>query len=160
MPTRIEVSTAPFPSVEPACSFPDASRGAGAGLEVLIVDDSPVTRRVLRRVMELSGLAVAQVHEAGDGAEALAQLAAHRVDLVLADVNMPTMDGVELLERMARDPGMAAIPVVVVATQMCQERLERLLRAGARCYLAKPFRPEALRDVVVQILGARAGRVA
>lgn len=132
-------------------------REAAVGLDLLVVDDSPVTRKMVRRAIGLCGLTVGQVHEAGDGAEALAQLGAHRVDLVLADINMPVMNGVELVERMARDPQLSVIPVVIVATPMSEERVERLLDTGARAYLAKPFRPEALRDVVVQILGTRGG---
>ncbi len=126
-------------------------------IELLVVDDSPVTRKMLRRAIGLCGLDVAEVHEAGDGAEALAKLAAHRVDLVLADVNMPVMNGVQLVERMTSDPSLAGIPVVIVATQMPDERVGRLLDMGARAYIAKPFRPEALREVVLQIVGARGG---
>jgi two-component system chemotaxis response regulator CheY len=124
---------------------------------MLVVDDSPVTRKMVRRAIGLCGLLVDEVHEAGDGAEALEKLAAHPVDLVLADINMPVMNGVELVERMARDPDLAGIPVVIVATPMSQARVDHLLDHGARAYLAKPFRPEALRDVVAQILGAAGG---
>lgn len=122
-------------------------------IDMLVVDDSPVTRKMVRRAIGLCGLEIGSVHEAGDGAEALAQLAAHRVDLVLADVNMPIMNGVQLVERMASDPALAGIPIVIVATQMPDERVGRLLHMGARAYIAKPFRPEALREVVLQIVG-------
>ncbi len=124
-------------------------------IELLVVDDSPVTRKMLRRAIGLCGLDVAEVHEAGDGAEALAKLAAHRVDLVLADVNMPVMNGMELVARMGQDEALSRIPVVVVATPLSEDRVERLLGAGARAYLAKPFRPEALRDVVHGLLGSK-----
>ena len=121
-------------------------------IEMLVVDDSPVTRKMVRRAIGLCGLQIGAIHEAGDGAEALAKLAAHRIDLVLADINMPVMNGIELVERMSSDPALARVPVVVVATPMSEDRIARLLDIGARAYLAKPFRPEALRDVVVQIL--------
>jgi two-component system chemotaxis response regulator CheY len=120
---------------------------------MLIVDDSPVTRKMVRRAIGLCGLEIGELHEAGDGAEALAKLAAHPVDLVLADINMPVMNGVELVERMSRDAGLSRIPVVIVATPMSEQRVEKLLDTGARAYLAKPFRPEALRDLVLEILG-------
>jgi len=123
------------------------------GIDMLVVDDSPVTRKMVRRALGLCGLEVAEVYEAGDGAEALEQLAQHHVDLVLADINMPVMNGIELVERMSRDPELAGVPVVIVATPMSQDRVEHVLDKGARAYLAKPFRPEALRDVVNQILG-------
>ncbi len=122
-------------------------------LQILVVDDSPVTRKMVRRAIGLCGLAVGEVFEAGDGAEALRQLGAHPVDLVLADINMPVMNGMELVERMSADPALARVPVVVVATPMSEQRIERLLDIGARAYLAKPFRPEALRDLVLEILG-------
>src|SRR5512142_1306863 len=124
---------------------------------MLVVDDSPVTRKMVRRALGLCGLEVGEVHEAGDGAEALDKLAQHHVDLVLADINMPVMNGIELVERMSRDAELCAVPVVIVATPMSQDRVEFVLDKGARAYLAKPFRPEALRDVVVQILGSSAG---
>ncbi|HVO19344.1 MAG TPA: response regulator [Anaeromyxobacter sp.] len=127
------------------------------GLDMLVVDDSPVTRKMVRRALGLCGLEVAQVHEAGDGAEALDQLGRHHIDLVLADINMPVMNGIELVERMSSDPDLCGVPVVIVATPMSQDRVEHVLDRGARAYLAKPFRPEALRDVVVQILGTAGG---
>jgi len=127
------------------------------GLDMLVVDDSPVTRKMVRRALGLCGLEVSQVHEAGDGAEALDQLGRHHIDLVLADINMPVMNGIELVERMCSDPELCAVPVVIVATPMSQDRVEHVLDRGARAYLAKPFRPEALRDVVVQILGTAGG---
>lgn len=124
-------------------------------LDLLIVDDSPVTRKMVRRAIGLCGLEVGRVEEAGDGAEALLKLGAARVDLVLADINMPVMNGVELVERMSRDPALAGIPVVIVATPISEQKVEKLLDSGARAYLAKPFRPEALRDLVLEIVGAR-----
>lgn len=124
-------------------------------LEILVVDDSPVTRKMLRRVIGLCGIEVAEVFEAGDGAAALAQLATHPVDLVLADVNMPVMNGIEMVERLSKDPKLSGIPVVIVATPLSDSNIERLLDGGARAYLAKPFRPEALRDVVLEVVGDR-----
>jgi two-component system chemotaxis response regulator CheY len=124
---------------------------------MLVVDDSPVTRKMVRRALGLCGLEVAEVIEAADGAEALEKLGQHHVDLVLADINMPVMNGIELVERMSRDPELCTVPVVIVATPMSQDRVEFVLDKGARAYLAKPFRPEALRDVVVQILGTTGG---
>lgn len=130
-----------------------AREGIVVGLDMLVVDDSPVTRKMVRRALGLCGLEVKEVYEAGDGAEALEALSSHHVDLVLADINMPVMNGMELVERMSKDPKLSNVPVVIVATPMSQDRVEQVLDRGARAYLAKPFRPEALRDVVIQILG-------
>lgn len=124
------------------------------GLELLVVDDSPVARKMVLRAVSLSGFAFDEVHEAGDGAEALNKLAERRVALVLADLNMPVMSGLELVDRMSRDPALAAIPVVVVATPTSDTNVESLLAAGARAFLPKPFRPEALREVIARVLGA------
>jgi two-component system, chemotaxis family, chemotaxis protein CheY len=134
---------------------PQGTQGeeGAVALELLVVDDSPVTRKMVRRAIGLCGLKIGAVYEAGNGAEALAQLALHRVDLVLADVNMPVMNGMELVERMGADPVLSRIPVIIVATPMSEQRIERLLDIGARAYLAKPFRPEALKDLVLEILG-------
>jgi two-component system chemotaxis response regulator CheY len=132
-------------------------REGAVALELLVVDDSPVTRKMVRRAIGLCGLRIGTVYEAGNGAEALAQLAQHRVDLVLADINMPVMNGMELVERMGADPVLSRIPVIIVATPMSEQRIERLLDIGARAYLAKPFRPEALKDLVLEILGKGGG---
>jgi len=121
--------------------------------DILLVDDSPVTRKMVRRAVSLSGLDIGQVLEAGDGAEALLRLAERRFDLVLADINMPVMNGMELVERMSADPVLSGVPVVIVATPLSEARVERLLDLGARAYLPKPFRPEALKGVVEEILG-------
>jgi two-component system chemotaxis response regulator CheY len=122
-------------------------------VHVLVVDDSPVTRKMVRRALGQCGLDVATVREAGDGAQALEALAAAPADLVLADVNMPVLNGLEMVERMAADPNLSRIPVVIVATPMSEDRIARLLDNGARAYIAKPFRPEALKQVIVEILG-------
>jgi two-component system chemotaxis response regulator CheY len=128
---------------------------ANVALDLLIVDDSPVTRKMVRRAVGLAGLERATVHEAENGQVALDQLRRQHMDLVLADINMPVMNGMELVERMSQDPELAKVPVVIVATPMSEQRVERLLDIGARAYLAKPFRPEALRDLVLEILGDR-----
>lgn len=127
------------------------------GFDMLVVDDSPVTRKMVRRAIGLSGIAVGEVREASNGAEALEAVRARPPAVVIADINMPVMTGLELVERMAADPALAGIPVVVVATPMSEERASRLLSTGARAYLAKPFRPEQLRDVLAGILGTGGG---
>ena len=126
-------------------------------LQLLVVDDSPVTRKMVRRAIGLCGLEIQEVHEASNGAEALEKLAATPVDLVLADVNMPVMNGMEFVRRLAADPRLARIPVVIVATPMSEDRVEEILDAGARAFLTKPFRPESLRDLVLEILGPQGG---
>jgi two-component system chemotaxis response regulator CheY len=120
---------------------------------VLIADDSAVVRAMVRKAIGISGVALAEVHEAANGREALEVLARTAVDVVFADVNMPEMGGPELVARMRADAALSAIPVVIVSSERNQERLESLRRDGVRAVLCKPFRPEELRDVT-RALGA------
>jgi len=119
----------------------------------LIVDDSAIIRKMIRRALSLSGLDLGDILEAGDGRQALAVLDDHWVDVVLTDIHMPEMDGIELVERMALDPLLSKIPVLVVSTERSEERIERLRRLGIKGYLTKPFTPEQIRDAVTRALG-------
>ncbi len=121
-------------------------------LSVLIVDDSAIVRAVERKVLALTGIRIQQLHEAANGQEALQVLRRAHVDLVLADVNMPTMSGVELLAEMHRDPSLASIPVVIVSSDRTEQRIDELHRTGARAYVTKPFRPEQLGKVLREVL--------
>lgn len=118
---------------------------------ILIVDDSPVMRKIVARSVECSGLAVGDVHQAGNGLEALDVLAQHAVDVVFADINMPQMSGMELVERLAADGRLPAQPVVILSTERSEERIHRLRTLGVRAYLKKPFRPEDFKKVVTTL---------
>ncbi len=120
--------------------------------EILIVDDSEVTRKVVRRAVVLSGLEVKGIHEAKNGIEALELLEREWIDVVIADLNMPGMGGEELVGRMAADARLAATPVIVVTSDRNQRRLEELRKRGVRAQINKPFRPETLRDAVARVL--------
>jgi two-component system, chemotaxis family, chemotaxis protein CheY len=120
---------------------------------VLIVDDSPAMRAFVRRVMEMSGFDLAACFEAGDGREALDRLRVHWVDAILTDINMPGMDGEQLLAELSRDEVLRSIPVLVVSTDSTNRRIARLLSLGARGYITKPFRPEDLRAGLELVLG-------
>ncbi|HEY1341945.1 MAG TPA: response regulator [Bryobacteraceae bacterium] len=121
---------------------------------VLIVDDSPAMRAFVRRVMDLSGFDVAACIEAANGEEALSVLHGQWVDAILTDINMPQMDGEEFLRRLAADELLRSIPVTVVSTDATQNRIDRMLRLGARGYIVKPFTPETLRAELERTLGA------
>ncbi|HZQ50731.1 MAG TPA: response regulator [Bryobacteraceae bacterium] len=120
---------------------------------VLIVDDSAAMRCFVRRVIELSGFEADVFLEAGDGKEALALLNANWVDVVLTDINMPNMNGEELLSSMAADETLRTIPVIVVSTDGTDLRRSRMLELGARGYVRKPFTPEELRAKLEALLG-------
>jgi two-component system chemotaxis response regulator CheY len=124
-------------------------------LNIMIVDDSPVMRGFLRKVVQLTGLPVGEYCEAGDGEAALAVLQGRWMDLVLTDINMPRMNGEEFVKRLEADETLRDIPVIVVSTDASRDRIDRMIKLGARGYVSKPFLPETLRDEVEKILGAQ-----
>jgi two-component system, chemotaxis family, chemotaxis protein CheY len=120
---------------------------------LLIVDDSPAMRRVVKRVVDLSGVQVGNYFEAGDGKQALAVLRTEWVDLILTDINMPEMDGEELLLEVRKDETLKSIPVLVVSTDQTEARIAQMLALGADGYISKPFAPAALSEEMHRLLG-------
>jgi two-component system chemotaxis response regulator CheY len=128
-------------------------------LSVMIVDDSPAMRSFVRRVLDLSGLETECCLQASNGHEALDLMDNNRVDLVLTDINMPVMDGEQLLRRMSVNEILRTIPVVVISTDSTECRIQKMMTLGAKGYVAKPFTPEILRDRLERCLEqAAAGR--
>ncbi len=125
-------------------------------ISVLIVDDSATMRGFIKRTLSSTKLSLGDIWEAGNGREGLAQMEAHWVDLVLADLNMPDMTGVEMIERMAANPLLAALPVVVVSSEGDQAVLDSLSRKGVREFIRKPFQSTLLQEVVERVLSASA----
>jgi two-component system chemotaxis response regulator CheY len=125
---------------------------------LLIVDDSPAMRSFIRRVLEISGFPVGECAQASNGEEALALLRRQWIDVVLTDINMPIMDGEELLRHMEADELLHSIPVLVVSTDRTEARVERMLAIGARGYVKKPFSAETLRDELERVLGVMNAR--
>ena len=121
-------------------------------LNIMIVDDSPVMRSFIRKVVGLTGLEVGNYFEAGDGEDALKSLGEHWVDLVLTDINMPHMNGEEFVRHMESEELLRMIPVIVVSTDSSHSRVQQMLALGAKGYVSKPFLPEALRDEVEKAL--------
>jgi two-component system chemotaxis response regulator CheY len=126
---------------------------------ILVVDDSPVSRRMVRRAVEMSGLDVGEIIEASNGKEALAAIANSWVDVVLADINMPVMNGAEMVAEMAKTDFMSATPVVIISSEQGKERMEALMAMGVSACLPKPFRPEQIKEVVGGLLRERKGAV-
>jgi two-component system chemotaxis response regulator CheY len=122
-------------------------------LNILIVDDSSLTRKAIKRIIDMLGLDVGQILEAENGAEALKILSETKVDLVLADLNMPEMGGIEMIYHMRGSETTKDIPVVVVSTESSTTRIEGLLSSGAKAYLHKPFTPEKVKEVITQAVG-------
>lgn len=123
-------------------------------LSVLIVDDSPILRRAIRKAVGIAGIATDRIREAGNGVEALASLERDPADLVLLDLNMPVMDGERFAAELRNRPDVArGARIIVVSTEVNRERLDRLRGLGAMAILHKPFEPEELRRLVMQLTG-------
>ena len=129
-------------------------------LNVLIVDDSATIRIMIRKALALCLPQLDQVYEAGDGIEALALLADYKVHLVLLDVNMPRMNGLQLAKKLKEDPATTDLPVVVISTEGSDERLNELKQCKVAGYVRKPFRPEQLREVLHEALELHDDRTA
>ncbi len=121
---------------------------------VLVVDDSAIVRAMVRKALSMAGLDLGEVHEATNGREALDLLRKTWVDVVFADINMPEMNGVELVHAMKADEVLSGTPVVIVSSERSELRIEELRRGGAVAYVKKPFRPEHFRGVVDGLLAA------
>lgn len=111
---------------------------------------------MVRRVIDMAGLQVDEIYEAGNGIEALAKLNEHPIDVMLVDINMPTMNGIQLLTRMKENNQLKGIPIVIASTEGSKQRIQQLSEFGAAGYVRKPFQPEQLRDVLEPILGVKA----
>jgi two-component system chemotaxis response regulator CheY len=120
----------------------------------LIVDDSSVVRKVLKKTLGLSGIPVGQVMEAENGLMGLEKLKESWVDLIFLDINMPIMNGLEFIKNLRADSEYAQTPVVIVSTEGSETRIEELNSFGVKAYLRKPVTPEALSDAVHNILGS------
>ena len=121
---------------------------------ILIVDDSAVTRAAIERAVRLSGAAEdGEIVGAPNGKAALALLVSRHFDLVLADLHMPEMGGVEMTQRMNVVEKLRKIPVVIVSAEPSLAKLEALKTGGVKNYIRKPFTPEAIRNVIQETLG-------
>jgi two-component system, chemotaxis family, chemotaxis protein CheY len=120
--------------------------------DVLVVDDSAAIRKILQRVLRQTGMAIRTIHEAGDGEEALALLKAQRVNLVLTDINMPKMDGLQLLAAIKAVPDWRDLPVVMITTEGGETKVGEAVRLGARGYVRKPFTADQIKEKLAGIL--------
>ncbi len=120
---------------------------------VLIVDDSVIVRAVVRKTLGLTHVDLGEIYEAGNGQEALNQLEKNWIDIVFADINMPVMTGIEMVDKMIERDILKSSPVVIISTERSETRMAELRSKGVSAYLNKPFTPECLRDVITQVLG-------
>ena len=120
--------------------------------DVLVVDDSAAIRKILQRVLRQTGMAIRNIHEAGNGQEALDLLKAHSVDLVLTDINMPKMDGIQLLAAVKASPQWRAVPVVMITTEGGETKVAEAVRLGAAGYVRKPFTADQIKEKLAGLL--------
>jgi two-component system, chemotaxis family, chemotaxis protein CheY len=123
------------------------------GYNILIVDDSATTRAMIKRTLLLAQVPVGQLFDAADGCDALDILTCLKVDLVLADLNMPNMDGAAMTHAMRQDPRTRSTPVIVISAEPNAEKLEALRQDGVQAWVHKPFTPEAIRDAINNVIG-------
>ena len=121
-------------------------------LDVMIVDDSAAIRKILHRVLVQAEVPLGQVHEACDGKDALEKLKAAKVGLILSDINMPNMDGIELLNRLKADDNFKAVPIVMVTTEGSQAKVLQALELGAAGYVRKPFTAEQIQEKLAGLI--------
>jgi two-component system, chemotaxis family, chemotaxis protein CheY len=121
-------------------------------LDVLIVDDSAAIRKILQRVLRQAEIPLASVYEASDGAEALEILKNQKVGLVLSDINMPTMDGLEFLTRVRAEQAWEKLPVLMVSTEGSHAKVLEAVERGASGYVRKPFTAEQIKEKLAGLL--------
>jgi len=124
-------------------------------MRVLIVDDSSVMRKIVERSLRQAGISLGHVLEAGNGAEALAALNQGTVDLILCDINMPIMDGLEFVKQLPGVENAKGVPVVMITTEGSEGHVVQALSAGARGYIRKPFTPDQVKEHVLPILAEK-----
>jgi two-component system chemotaxis response regulator CheY len=117
-------------------------------MNILIVDDSSLTRKAIRRTIGMIDLEIGEIFEAENGSLALKVMDESRIDLVLADLNMPEMGGIEMIQRMRSTETTRSIPVVIISTESSMARIKELLSQGVKDYLHKPFAPEEFRNII------------
>jgi two-component system, chemotaxis family, chemotaxis protein CheY len=115
-------------------------------LDVLIVDDSAAIRKILQRVLRQAEIPIGTVYEASDGVEALEMLKKQTVGLILSDINMPNMDGLEFLTKVRAEQAWQSLPIVMVSTEGTQAKVLEAVERGASGYVRKPFTAEQIKE--------------
>ncbi|HEU20382.1 MAG TPA: response regulator [Deltaproteobacteria bacterium] len=120
---------------------------------VLIVDDSNSMRSVIKKIISLSGFKMDQCMEAENGREALDILGKSWVDVIISDINMPEMNGFQLLNALKDDDLLKDIPVIIVSTESREGRMMEAYSLGAKGFIKKPFLPEEIRKILYDVIG-------
>lgn len=121
-------------------------------VRTLIVDDSSVMRKIVARALQQGGVSLGEVLEAGNGSEALEILRQQKVDLVLSDINMPVMDGLEFVRQLQGVENAKGVPVLMITTEGSESHVMQAISNGARGYIRKPFTPDQMKQHVLPLL--------
>ena len=125
---------------------------ATAPLDVLIVDDSAAIRKILQRVLRQTDLPLGKIEEAGDGTEAVEILKNRTFGLILSDINMPQMDGLQLLTRIKEMPHLKRVPVIMITTEGGHGKVMEAVQLGAAGYVRKPFTADQIKEKLSGVL--------
>ena len=120
---------------------------------VLLVDDSGAMRAVIKKIVTISGFQMDQCLEAGNGKEAMEVLANNWVDVIISDINMPEVNGLELLDQLKKNDVLKEIPVIMITTEGSADRMQEAFNRGAKGFIKKPFLPEDIRKTLYQVIG-------
>jgi two-component system, chemotaxis family, chemotaxis protein CheY len=120
---------------------------------VLVVDDSVSMRAVIKKIILVSGFNADKILEASNGKEALDVLGREWVDMIISDINMPEMNGLELLSMLKQNSLYAELPIIMISTEGSEERIQEAFALGARGFIKKPFLPEELREKLYETIG-------
>ena len=121
-------------------------------VDVLIVDDSAAIRKILQRMLGQAGLNLGKILEAGDGLEALEKLKSQRVNLILSDINMPNMDGIQLLSTLKSNPDYKHVPVIMITTEGGEAKVMEAVQLGASGYVRKPFTADQIKEKLAGLI--------
>jgi len=124
-----------------------------AKFKIVVVDDSGPMREVIIKIIKAAGYCDSEFIKASNGREAIDIIASSWVDLLVTDYNMPDMNGLDLLLEIKKDEVLSTIPVLVITTEKRPLFIQKFIEAGASGYLQKPFKPEEIREKLVEILG-------
>ena len=119
---------------------------------VLIVDDSAAIRKILQRVLRQAEVPLGSLYEAGDGVQALGAMKNNSIDLVLSDINMPNMDGLQLLAQIRANPQWHGVRVLMITTEGNQARVMEAVGLGAAGYVRKPFTADQIKEKVLSLM--------
>lgn len=121
-------------------------------VNILVVDDSAVMRSLIKKTIRHSNVDVGEIYEASNGQEGLKVLREHWLDLLFLDVNMPVMDGIEMLNIIRNQPETRDLPTLIVSTESNSQRI-KIIEDHNAGFVHKPFTPEKLREKILSVLG-------